>query len=559
MAFQDLLDQVGGLGKFQIIQMAFLLTYNAMAHIHILLENFTAVILGHRCWVHILDNATVSDNDTGTLSQEALLRISIPLDSSLRPDKCHRFIHPQWQLLHMNGTFSNMSEVDTEPCVDGWVYDRSSFLSTIVTEWDLVCESQSLNSVSKFFFMAGMLIGNIVYGSLSDRFGRRLILTWCLLQLAVADTCAAFAPTFLIYCSLRLLAGMSTLTLGHLLRFDFDLNILPFPKYQAMGTTMAVCAASFGQILLGSLAFAFRNWHTLQLVVSIPAFFLFISSRWMSESARWLITNNKPEEGLQELKKAARVNGTKTCADALTMEAVRSTIKEEFKAAQTKPSLCDLFHTPNLCKRICLLSLTLTRIFFIVLWLPTFGLIIHLQHLASNIFLIQILLGVVTLPVNYLSLWALNHKGRRISICFFMTTMGITFLVNTFVPEEMQTVHMILTTLGGGISFASVTCSLTHTNELLPTVIRATALGIIGVCGSLGSALAPLLMILETYAEPLPWIIYGASCIFAGLVVFLLPETRNQPLPDSLQDIENGGKDSRKTEQDDTSIKVTHL
>uniref|UniRef100_A0A8C9Q903 Major facilitator superfamily (MFS) profile domain-containing protein n=1 Tax=Spermophilus dauricus TaxID=99837 RepID=A0A8C9Q903_SPEDA len=501
MAFQDLLDQVGGLGKFQIIQMAFLLTYNAMAHIHILLENFTAVILGHRCWVHILDNATVSDNDTGTLSQEALLRISIPLDSSLRPDKCHRFIHPQWQLLHMNGTFSNMSEVDTEPCVDGWVYDRSSFLSTIVTEWDLVCESQSLNSVSKFFFMAGMLIGNIVYGSLSDRFGRRLILTWCLLQLAVADTCAAFAPTFLIYCSLRLLAGMSIVEWTS-------------PKYQAMGTTMAVCAASFGQILLGSLAFAFRNWHTLQLVVSIPAFFLFISSRWMSESARWLITNNKPEEGLQELKKAARVNGTKTCADALTMEAVRSTIKEEFKAA-----------SHHAYKKI---------------WLPTFGLIIHLQHLASNIFLIQILLGVVTLPVNYLSLWALNHKGRRISICFFMTTMGITFLVNTFVPEEMQTVHMILTTLGGGISFASVTCSLTHTNELLPTVIRATALGIIGVCGSLGSALAPLLMILETYAEPLPWIIYGASCIFAGLVVFLLPETRNQPLPDSLQDIENG-------------------
>ncbi|KAM4851044.1 organic anion transporter 7-like [Urocitellus parryii] len=552
MAFQDLLDQVGSLGRFQIIQMAFLLTYNAMAQTHTFLENFTAVILGHRCWVHILDNATVSDNDTGILSQEALLRISIPLDSSLRPDKCHRFIHPQWQLLHLNGTFSNMSEVDTEPCMDGWVYDRSLFLSTTVTEWDLVCESQSLNSVSKFFFMAGMLVGNIVYGYLSDRFGRRLLLTWCLLQLAVADTCAAFAPTFLVYCSLRFLAGMSTMTIVT----NAILLIVEWtsPKYQAMGTTMAMCATSFGNILLGSLAFAIRNWHTLQLVLSIPMFFFFISSRWMSESARWLIINNKPEAGLQELKKAARVNGMKTSADALTIEAVRSAMKEELKATQTKPTLCDLFHTPNLCKRICLLSLLR---FAIVL--PTFGLNLHLQHLGINVFLVQVLLGVVKLPANYLSLWALKHRGRRISIFFFMSMMGITLLAIVFVPSGMQTVRMILTTLGGGICFASITCCLTQANELLPTVIRATAFGIIGVCGSLGAAVAPLLMTLETYAEPLPWIIYGASCIFISLVVFLLPETRNHQLPDSLQDIENGGKGSRKTELEDTSIKVTHF
>ncbi|XP_058518385.1 steroid transmembrane transporter SLC22A24 [Ochotona princeps] len=552
MAFDELLDQAGTLGRFQILQIAFFFVANMIAYPHLLLENFTGAIPEHRCWVPLLDNNSFSNNDTRILSQDDLLRVSIPLDSNLKPEKCRRFIHPQWQLLHLNGTLSNISESHTEPCVDGWVYDQSYFLSTIVTEWNLVCESRSLKSVVQTLFMSGSLLGGLIFGRLSDRYGRKGIYTWCLLQTALADTCAIFAPTILAFCILRFLAGLTTI---NIMANSFNLvSEWTGPKSQYIGVTLILCSYSVGQMLLGGLAFAIRDWYTLHLAMSLPLFVLSLLSRWMVESARWLITTNQLEEGVKALRRAAHINGKKNAGEILTIEFVRSTMKEELDRTETKTSIMELLRAPKLRLRICCLGFV--RLGATV---PFMGLILNLQDLGSSIFMFQVLFGAVTLISRSSDHLIMKHLDRRINQSLFYFLVGLCILLNTFLFQEMQTLRVVLAALGIGVTSAGNATFMVHAMELIPTVFRSTVSGINNVFARMGAVLAPLLMTLIVYSPHLPWIMYGVFPILSGLLVFCLPETKNQPLPNTIEDVENDIKYSRKINEEEIRTKVTRL
>lgn len=133
MAFPELLDQVGGLGRFQLFQTIALVTPILWVTTQNMLENFSAAVPRHRCWVPLLDNGTSQASIPGDFGPDVLLAVSIPPGPDRQPHQCLRFRQPQWQLLASNATATNWSDADTEPCEDGWVYDHSTFLSTVVT------------------------------------------------------------------------------------------------------------------------------------------------------------------------------------------------------------------------------------------------------------------------------------------------------------------------------------------------------------------------------------------------------------------------------------------
>ena len=123
MAFTELLEQAGGAGLFQALQILTFFLFSVWVPFQLFVENCSAAVPGHCCWAHLLDNGS-----------KALLPVSIPPGPNDGAPKCLHFRHPQWQLLDPNAMAANWSKADTEPCADGWVYNRSAFTSTIVTE-----------------------------------------------------------------------------------------------------------------------------------------------------------------------------------------------------------------------------------------------------------------------------------------------------------------------------------------------------------------------------------------------------------------------------------------
>uniref|UniRef100_A0A8B9EMZ4 Uncharacterized protein n=1 Tax=Anser cygnoides TaxID=8845 RepID=A0A8B9EMZ4_ANSCY len=429
MAFADLLEHVGGMGRFQVASVILLAVPILMMASHNLLQNFTAATSDHRCRLRWEANAT-------SLDPQDLLRVSVP-----RGERCRRFVMPQWWLLEANGSAPNDSWLETEPCHDGWTYDRSVFTSTIITEvgWRQ---------------WVAMFIGP-PHPLLLARFGRRSLLTWCYLQMGIMGTCSSFAPTFTVYCLFRFLTGMAFSAL----------EWMPTRTRALVGTFMGYCYTT-GQFLLAGIAYAVPDWRWLQLTVSLPFFGFFLYSWWLTESARWMVMVGKSQQALKELQKVARINGKKEEGDKLDIE-VRGSDQgisgKEMTSSRSHHTVFDLVRTPVVRRISCCLCFVFSTSF------AYYGLAMDLQNFDFNIYVIQLIFGAVDFPAKLVSVITITFIGRRFTQSLALILAGLAILANILVPRELRTLRTAMAVFGKGCLAASFNCVFLYTGELYPT------------------------------------------------------------------------------------------
>ncbi|XP_047462085.1 solute carrier family 22 member 6 [Mugil cephalus] len=534
MPFGDLLEQVGSSGRFQVMHVTLLCIPVLMMASHNLLQNFVAAVPPHHCSAH-------SNLSQTQLSQEERLLITVPLDQTGKPHKCQRYATPQWHLLDKNGTSNSLAEgdsLDLQGCTDGWSYNMTEMSSTIISDWHLVCDMRSLKQMGQTIYMGGVLVGAVVFGGLSDRYGRRILLLISNLLMAVSGTCAAFSTSFPLFCLFRFGCGMALSGLG-LNTFSLIVEWIPTRVRTVVGTITGYCY-TVGQLILAVIAYFIRDWRWLTLAVSLPFYVFFLYSWWFHESSRWLALNNKSDQAVKTLKSVAKFNKRHEEGEKIDIQMLQESMKKEMSCTQGSYSALDLFRTTRM--RIMTLSLS-------AVWLSTsfayYGLSMDLQKFGVDIYLIQVIFGAVDIPAKVVVTISMSFIGRRPSQCGALIVAGVTILINVLVPYDKQTIRTCLAVVGKGCLAASFNCCYLYSGELFPTIIRQSGMGWVSMMARIGAMIAPMVLLVGDYIPWLPGLIYGGAPILSGVAAIFLPETLGSPLPDTVQDVEERGSGKR--------------
>ncbi|XP_032390876.1 solute carrier family 22 member 13 [Etheostoma spectabile] len=504
MNFDQILSAVGGFGKFQKILYIWICLPQILLAFHMMVSVFTGSTPPHHCRESSISVAGNQSHFPGTLS----LNFSLSDGSCFSSD----------DLLESNRT-------ERVPCTQGWVYSQDTFQSTTVTEWDLVCNNAGLNSLSSSIYMFGLLVGSVLFGAMADRYGRRFILLLSIALQTGFGVAAAFAPTFSIYVVLRFLVGT---TVSGVIINAFVLGTeWTCTKRRMLAGIFTDYAFGLGYMLIAGIAYFIRDWRKLQLAISAPGFLLIFYIWVLPQSARWLLANDRMEEAIALLRKAALVNGR------VLPPAVHVDKCQILDGGKQSYSAVDLVRTPQMRKR----TIILFYIWFVNV-LVYYGLSLGVSKLGTNLYLTQFVFGLIEVPARSLVLLVLPFS-RRLSQSGFLATGGLACLLMLAVPADHPNVVTGLAMVGKFGITASFAVIYVYTAEIFPTVLRQTGIGVSCMFARIGGVLAPIINMLHDHSPTMPLVIFGVSPLLGAVLSLALPETADRPLPDTVEDAEN--------------------
>lgn len=296
-------------------------------------------------------------------------------------------------------------------------------------------------------------------------------------------------------------------------------------------------AFAFGIMLVAAWGALIPDRKILQIVYGLHSCLL-IAHWWiMDESPRWLWNQGRREEAVKIVAKAVKMNGHGIPLDEhYYLSKSKFIERENNQSTKESAGLSDLFKTPNL--RMKTLNVCLC---WFANALAYYGLSLSSGKLNGNPYLILFILGLVELPSYIALVFTLDVLGRRSITSSLMLIGGVCCIIAAYI-EQGTTLATGIVMVGKFTIAGSFAVIYNYSAELFPTVVRNSAMGLGSMAARLAGALTPLITLLDSFDPTIPAVTFGILALLSGSWVLFLPETNNQPMPESIADGESFGK-----------------
>jgi len=367
--------------------------------------------------------------------------------------------------------------------------------------------------------LAGIFFGSLAGGRLTDALGRRRMFILDVTAIGVASLAACFVNAAWQLIALRLL-------LGFFIGADYPIAtslIAEFTprKERAIGMGMVSAAWYLGATAAAFVGFALysvdNGWRLMLGSALIPCIVLFIGRHDIPESPRWLAQRGQTDAALEVVRKVFGGD-------------VKLEVEEP-----TRTGFASVFRQGYLSRVLYLGLLILCQVVPMYA-MYTFGPMImsafglgqgSLSVLGEALVSLFFLIG--TVPAMY---W-LNSLGRRPLLIGSLALMALGLLVPGIWPGANVVIIIAAFAVYAFFSGGPGILQWLYPNEMFPTEVRATAVGVAIAISRIG-------VVASTYGLPLFLNAYGigitmltgAGLLILALVlsVFMAPETRGLTL-----------------------------
>jgi sugar porter (SP) family MFS transporter len=404
--------------------------------------------------------------------------------------------------------------------------------------------------------LLGCLIGALVSGALSDRFGRKRLLALSALLFAVSSVATGLAGPFAVFVFWRI-AGGAAIGLASNLSPMYIAEVAPA---QSRGRLVSLNQLT---IVIGILLAQFVNWRIGSLhplpdqptpdqiaaswsgqmgwrwmfgVTAVPSVLFLMGMFFVPESPRWLAKNGKPEQARAIL---AKIGGADYARAALAD--IQATLVNEVQRVNFRDLL-----EPKL-KRMLWLGIALA---VLQQWCGINVIFYYAKDVfqdsgfkVADILISIVFIGSVNLVATLVALRVVDHWGRRPLMLFgyagltvLFVVMGLCFALNA------RGVHMLVIVLAAIACYAMSLAPITWVliSEIFPNRIRGAAMSVavtsLWIACFVLTETFPLLR--EHLGAAVTFWIYAGICLF-GFLLFKakLPETKGKTLEQIEQEL----------------------